>query len=100
MFTAGGDESGYIPENNTQAEGVWVRFPLRSGVVITAVKASGGIFVAVGERDILPGREALARLGFYVEPTSAIAWPALAQTIRDLADPAVVVLTGSGLKSV
>ena len=100
MFTAGGDESGYIPENNTQAEGVWVRFPLRSGVVIAEVKESDGIFVAVGEEDILPEREALARLGFYIELTSAIAWPALAQTIRDLADPIVLVLTGSSLKSV
>jgi threonine synthase len=50
------------------------------------------------ENEILPGRDALARIGFYVEPTSAIVWSALAQTIRDLPDPVVVVLTGSGYK--
>jgi threonine synthase len=100
MFTAGGDGSGYVPENSTQAEGVRVRFPLRDGAVVAAVKESGGMIVAVGEEDILPGRDALARLGFYVEPTSAIVWPALAQTIRDMPDPVVAVLTGSGLKSV
>jgi len=100
MFTAGGEGSGYVPENSTHAEGVRVRFPLRGGSVVAAVKESGGMIVAVDEEAILTGRDALARLGFYVEPTSAIVWPALPQTIRDLADPVVVVLTGSGLKSV
>jgi len=98
MFTAGVERSGYVPENSTQAEGVRVSFPLRGGAVVAAVKESGGMIVAADEEDILPGRDALARLGFYVEPTSAIVWSALAQTIRDLADPVVVVLTGSGLK--
>jgi threonine synthase len=50
------------------------------------------------EKEILPGRDALARLGFFVEPTSAIVWSALAQSIQVLADPVVVVLTGSGYK--
>lgn len=99
MSTARGEESGYVPENSTQAEGVRVRFPLRGMAVVTAVKESGGMIVAVDEEDILPGRDALARLGFYVEPTSAIIWCALEQTIQDLVDPIVVVLTGSGLKS-
>jgi threonine synthase len=100
MFTAEGKGSGYVPENSTQAEGVRVRFPLRGGAVVAAVKESGGMVVVVDEEDLLPGRDALARLGFYVEPTSAIVWSALTQTIQDLADPVVVVLTGSGLKSV
>jgi threonine synthase len=53
---------------------------------------------AVDEKDILPARNALAKLGLYVEPTSAIAWAALLQVMDKLPDPIVVILTGSGLK--
>lgn len=98
MFTTGGAGLASVTENSTLAEGVRVRVPLRGEAVVAAVKKSGGRFTIVDEEDILPGRDALARRGFYVEPTSAIVWPALEQTIQDLADPLVVVLTGSGLK--
>jgi threonine synthase len=54
--------------------------------------------VAVDEKFILSGRDSLARLGFYVEPTSALVWRALEELISILPDPVVVLLTGSGLK--
>ena len=60
------------------------------------VKADGR-FASVDEAFILSGRDALARLGFYVEPTSALVWRALEESISSLPDPVVVVLTGSGL---
>jgi threonine synthase len=60
---------------------------------------SGGRFIAVAEEEILPGRDQLAHLGFYVEPTSAIAWSALTQITGHLPEPIAVVLTGSGFKS-
>ncbi len=97
-FVAGSAGAGLVNENRTLAEGVRVRYPLRMEAVLRAVAASHGSMCAADEDDILPGRDALARLGFYVEPTSAIVWSALAQTIRDLPDPVVVVLTGSGYK--
>jgi threonine synthase len=55
--------------------------------------------VAVEEEDIAIGRDSLARMGFYVEPTSAVVWPALKALQDRLEDPVVVVLTGSGFKS-
>ena len=58
-----------------------------------------GLLLAVDEPDILPGRDQLARLGFYVEPTSAIVWNAIQQVAIELPDPVAVVLTGSGLKA-
>lgn len=82
----------------TIAEGVRVRYPLRGDAVIQMVKKSGGWFVAVEEAHILRGQDQLAQRGFYVEPTSAIVWQALEDTLPVLPDPVVVVLTGSGFK--
>lgn len=86
-------------EHATLAEGVRVNNPLRADAVVTAVRASGGKFLAIDEDNILPGRDELARLGLYVEPTSALVWRALELTLVDLPDPVVVILTGSGLKT-
>jgi len=89
----------WVTEGDTLAEGVRVRLPLRGDAVLKAVEASGGQFVVVDESDLLVARDALARLGFYVEPTSALVWSALAQVVGKIPEPIVVVLTGSGLKS-
>ena len=98
LFIAGREGLGFVAENPSLAEGVRVRNPLRGSAVLEGVARSGGTLAAVDEEEILPGRDALARLGFYVEPTSAIVWSALRQSIHELPDPIVVILTGSGLK--
>jgi threonine synthase len=98
MYTAGSTQAGLVVENLTLAEGVRVRYPQRVDAVLRAVAASHGSMCIADENEILPGRDALAHLGFYVEPTSAIVWSALTRTIKDLPDPVVVVLTGSGYK--
>jgi threonine synthase len=85
-------------EQPTLAEGIRVRNPLRAKAVLAAVKDSHGWMVATDETEILPARAALAGLGFYVEPTSAIVWATLKQYIDRLPDPIVLILTGSGLK--
>ena len=87
-----------VPDNQTAAEGVRGR-SLRAEAVVETTRRSGGHFTSVDEAFILPGRDALAHLGFYVEPTSALVWRALEENIFSLPDPVVVVLTGSGLKS-
>jgi threonine synthase len=88
----------WVTEASTLAEGVRVIHPLRGDAVLNAVETSGGFFLAVDEQDILPGRDQLARRGFYVEPTSALVWAAMDQAIDRMIDPVVVLLTGSGLK--
>jgi threonine synthase len=98
IFTAGGKKTGPVEDNFTLAEGVRVINPLRKEAVISAVVDSAGTIDVVGENEILPAREALARLGFFVEPTSAIVWAALSRKVDRLPDPIVVILTGSGLK--
>ena len=95
-------DQGYrqVNEDQTLAEGVRVRNPLRMNPLIRLVVSSGGKFCAVAEKDILSGQGQLALRGFYVEPTSAIVWNALEQIIHEIPEPIVVVLTGSGLKAV
>ena len=88
----------FVTEAPTLAEGVRVRTPLRAHSVVSRTQASDGRFVTVAEGHILPGRDALARLGFYVEPTSALVWRALEETLSSLPDPVVAILTGSGYK--
>ena len=87
-----------VPDNQTLAEGVRGK-SLRAEAVVEITRRSGGRFTSVDEAFILSGRDALAHLGFYVEPTSALIWHALEENIFSLPDPVVAVLTGSGLKS-
>jgi threonine synthase len=87
-----------VTESPTIAEGVRTRWPVRAEAVVEITRQSGGRYASVDEAFILSGRDALARLGFYVEPTSALVWRALEESISSLPDPVVVVLTGSGLK--
>ena len=87
-----------IQESQTIAEGVRVHDPLRRRAVTMAVRDSGGRFLAATELEIAAGRDHLARRGFYVEPTSALVWPALDKMLPELSDPVVAVLTGSGYK--
>lgn len=88
----------WVRENPTLAEGVRVRAPLRADKVLQAIAASGGELLAIREEDILPARDALAQRGLYVEPTSALVWAGLAETVRRLPEPIVLILTGAGYK--
>ncbi len=99
LYRYGAAGLGWVTESETLAEGVRVRQPVRGDAVMQMIAGQQGVLTAVEEADILPGREQLARLGFYVEPTSAIVWNALEQLAEQLPQPIVVVLTGSGLKA-
>ncbi len=100
LFTYGPDGLSLVSEGQTLAEGVRVRHPLRGDAVLEMVRGSGGQMLAVDEPDILPAHQALARMGLFVEPTSAIVWKALEMAREQIVDPVVVVLTGAGLKAV
>ena len=90
----------WMTEGATLAEGVRVRQPVRGDALMQAIQHSGGAVLAVEEEEILPGRDKLAAMGLFVEPTSAIVWSALEQVAAQLPEPIVVILTGSGLKSI
>jgi threonine synthase len=99
LATQGPAGLAWVSEGETLAEGVRVRQPVRGDELLRAVESSGGRFVAVEEEQILPARDALAHAGLFVEPTSAIVWAALQDIAKELPEPIVLILTGSGLKA-
>jgi len=99
VHQAGGEALAWVREGPTRAEGIRILQPVRGDAVLAAIEASGGTVVAVDEPAIVEGEAELARLGFYLEPTSAVVWEALTATLPSLPDPVVAVLTGSGLKA-
>jgi len=99
VHAAGAAGLRMVSEGATVAEGIRILRPLRGDAVLAAVEASDGTWVAVDEDPIEVGRQALARQGLYVEPTSAVVWPALIELGESLHRPIVAVLTGSGFKA-
>ena len=85
----------WVSEGETIAEGIRVVQPLRGDAVLAAITASGGSLYAIEEEKIRPAHAAMARRGLFVEATSAILWPVVAETPGDV----VAVLTGHGLKT-
>ena len=87
----------------TIAEGIASSKPTRVIEALSAVRDSGGSIVAVSEDEIVAALGALARKGFYVEPTSAAAGAGLTQLLASGAikpgEATVLVLTGTGLKA-
>ncbi|MFW6115822.1 MAG: threonine synthase [Chloroflexota bacterium] len=88
-----------VEEGETVAGGVRIAAPPWGRQVLAAVRQSGGAIDALSDEETLSAQEALARKGFYVEPTSALAVAALEHLGDRLGDSPIVVLTGSGFKS-
>jgi threonine synthase len=102
-FQKGLAEPVSIQKKETIAEGISSAFPIRGSKVLSAVKDSEGEFIAVKEREIWESLKKVSKLGFYIEPTSAVATAGLSQLInKEIIKPkdlTVVILTGFGLKA-
>lgn len=102
-WQSGGEAPVPVAVTPTVAEGIASSQPTRLREVVRAVRRSAGAIAAVGEEEIVSALGALARMGFYVEPTCAAAGAGLTQLLASGAisseETTVVVLTGSGLKS-
>jgi threonine synthase len=100
-FIQGSTEPIPVEEGATMAEGVRISRPLRGREILAAVRETGGQVLAVSDGETLAARDALARRGLYVEPTSAVAIAALAhlRPVISAGETTVVPLTGSGFKS-
>jgi len=85
----------------TIAEGIRIAHPVRGRQILRAVCETGGAIVAVDDVEIQDAQVSLARVGLYVEPTSATAVAALRKLDKAITagEITIVALTGSGLKS-
>jgi threonine synthase len=102
-YRAGGEALVPTDFRATVAEGIASSKPTRVREVLAAVRSTGGSVAAVSEEEIVAALGTLARLGLYVEPTSAAAAAGLTQLIASGAvrrdEATVLVLTGTGLKA-
>ena len=102
-FLAGADAQVQTEIRPTIAEGAAIAQPLRLPEVLAALRGSGGGAVLLDEAEIGRATLDLARMGVYVEPTSAQAAAAFARLLADgtitPGQTTVLVLTGTGLKA-
>jgi threonine synthase len=102
-FLAGADRRAQTEILPTIAEGTAITQPLRLPEVLSALRGSAGGAVPLDETAIGRATLDLARIGVYVEPTSAQAAAAFARLLADGAiasgQTTVLVLTGSWLKA-
>jgi len=89
------------PAQPSIAEGLAIVQPVRGKRILQALRESRGGSLVVTEQEIRQAHTRLARMGLFVEPSSAIAAAAIdqVQSLLRENDRILVVLTGSGLKS-
>ena len=80
------------------AEGTQIAAPVHGEQILRMLRPKTDAIRAIAEEELLPAYNELARMGFYVEPTSAMVWSALMELIVGLPEPVVLVFSGSGLK--
>ena len=90
-----------IEKKDTLAEGIAIAEPIRGKQILEEVRSSGGNFLTVTEKEIIASLDAMCRLGFYIEPTSAavIAGAQRYAGTSDSDEVIVTTFTGSGLKA-
>lgn len=102
-FVAGTTNPVATTIGDTIAEGIAISEPVHLPEVLEALRVSGGRTVSVEEDAIVAALSALARMGLFVEPTSAAAAAGLTALLARGAvargETTVLVLTGSGLKA-
>jgi threonine synthase len=86
----------------TIAEGIAIAKPVRGAQMLAAVRATGGEFMVVDEKEIRLAVDIMARNGIFIEPTAAAAVAAVRNYLPSAPaqERIVTVLTGHGLKSV
>jgi len=86
-----------ITSTHSIADGIALPHPIHGRAILKAINDTNGTAVAVSDDEIRAAQNELAKIGLYVEPTSAVVGAALAKTKLD--GVVVVALTGTGLKT-
>ncbi|MBC7194402.1 MAG: threonine synthase [Caldisericia bacterium] len=95
------DKIPKIEKRKTIAEGIAISNPLRGKEILKAIYETKGEVLTVKEEEILIAQEELGKRGIFVEPTSSVQYAGFKKYIKKLnkKESTVIILTGSGLKS-
>jgi threonine synthase len=89
-----------FPRPRTIAHAISNPFPPGGGLTLRLLRSCGGLMTSISERAILQAQTLLAeREGLFVDPASAVALAA-ARQLGPGPGPDILILTGSGLKTV
>ncbi|MGD2026530.1 MAG: threonine synthase [Anaerolineales bacterium] len=102
-FLSGTEEIQSVSAD-TLADSISVDMPSDGLRALRAATQTGGAYVVVEDAAILEAIAALGKVGIFSEPAAATAFAGLKQALAagllSIQDPALVLLTGSGLKDV
>jgi threonine synthase len=102
-FLAGSDEAVETTISPTMAEGTAIARPVRMREVLGALRETRGGAVTLTEKEIAEATLDLARVGIYVEPTSAQVAAAFGKLLETGTvtpeQTTVLVMTGTGIKA-
>ena len=101
-YQEGWSEIRPVEKTETVAEGISVAHPIRGKQILEAVRKTRGFFLTVSDEEVMASLRAMARIGLYLEPTSATAtaaWEKLKGGPGMAEITVVIPLTGSGLKA-
>lgn len=102
-FTKNETQVSEVENKGTAAEGIAIAAPARGEDILAAIRKTAGDIITVNEAEIKTAREQMARMGVYVEITSAANYAAYTKYCKKYADFAakkiVMPLCGAGIKS-
>jgi threonine synthase len=100
---SGSENPAIVEPVMSVASGILIASPVRRRAMLAAIRQTVGTAVAIDEQVIVATHRKLARMGVFVELTSAVAVAALdkllAERMLDSGERVVVALTGHGLKT-
>jgi len=101
MFNGGLRDIPAITQRDTVADGIAVSKPIRGRQIIEAIEESRGDIISVSEPHILESLRMMGRIGYYIEPTSAVAIAGAKGYLKGAprGETIVIPLTGTGLKA-
>lgn len=100
-FHKGLKEAQNIEPQPTLAEGIAITHPIKGPQIIEAVLKTKGTFISVSETEIASAWLQMAKIGFFIEPTSAAAIAGVTEYAKGLEkeEKIVTLFSGHGLKS-
>ena len=102
-FVRGDNTVNPVENKGTLAEGIAIAAPARGEDILAAVRATKGDIITVNEEEIASARDKMAKMGIFVEITSAANYAAYENYCKkylDFKDKVIVLpLCGAGIKS-